>query len=215
MTRGRSKHKPLIVGGEAAKRRGDTREYNTAFHMLLDDNMHRLWTKLKEKGVGGATDDETSGGGGQGFRGNADFYDKLFGVFRTATGARRRIDVVLVPRDQLPFALVGWTGSKMYNRFLRMRAKERGMLLCSHCLVRVRDRRVVGQAADDAALDGLALAPYPPAAPLDAEGREWWPPGWADEREGTWNGRTVSREEDVFQLLGLPFRVPADRDCPS
>jgi hypothetical protein len=27
------------------------------------------------------------------------------------------------------------TGSKMYNRFLRMHAKERGMYLCNHCLV--------------------------------------------------------------------------------
>ena len=86
-------------------------------------------------------DDETLGGGGQGFRGNADYFDKLYGVFVTEAGARRRIDIVMVPYGQLPFAMIGWTGSKMYNRFLRMHAKERGMFLCNHCLIRARDRR--------------------------------------------------------------------------
>ena len=124
----------------------------------------------------------------------------------------------------------------MYNRFLKMHANRRGMYLCNHCLVRIRDRRVVGQEADDGTLDTLpSIEPYPPVPPNDAEGKEWWPPGWTtttttttlpggEEEDGggggrgggtRWNGRTVQCEEDVFQLLGLPYRHPTDRDCPS
>ena len=44
-----------------------------------------------------------------------------------------------------PFALIGWTGSKQYNRFLRRFAiDERGLILTSHGLHRTRDRRTVG-----------------------------------------------------------------------
>ena len=95
------------MGGEAAEKRGDKLEYATAFHMLKDDNMNKLWKRLKEKGVGGVTDDEKLGGGGQGFRGNADYFDKLYGVFVTESGVRRRIDIVLVPYRQLPYAMIG------------------------------------------------------------------------------------------------------------
>ena len=45
-----------IMGGDAAKKRGDRNEYDTAFHKLRDDNMNSLWKKLNQKGVKGVMD---------------------------------------------------------------------------------------------------------------------------------------------------------------
>jgi hypothetical protein len=68
---------------------------------------------------------------------------------------------------------------------------------------------VVAQVAEDAEVGAR------PAPSLDAEKRDWWPPGWADT-DGVWNGiQVVTCEADIFQLLGLPYADPSDRDCPS
>ena len=36
---------------------------------------------------------------------------------------------------------------------------------------------------------------------------EWWPPGWSAERP-------VLTQSDVYELLGLEYREPWQRDCP-
>jgi len=113
-----------------------------------------------------------------------------------------------VYRCMLPFALIGWTGSKQYNRLLRRFAiDERGLILTSHGLHRTRDRRTVGQVPDDGAVE-LGLDPDPPAPSLDADGKDWWPVGWDETR-------VIVCERDVFELLGVPYKEPWDRDCPS
>ncbi|XP_034520687.1 DNA-directed DNA/RNA polymerase mu isoform X3 [Ailuropoda melanoleuca] len=51
------------------------------------------------------------------------------------TGRALRVDLVVVPISQLPFALLGWTGSKHFQRELRrFSRKERGLWLNSHGL---------------------------------------------------------------------------------
>lgn len=40
----------------------------------------------------------------------------------------------------------------------------------------------------------------------DKEGTDWWPPGWGA-------GREVKSEDDIFELLGLPPKTPAQRDA--
>ena len=65
----------------------------------------------------------------------------------------------------------------------------------------------MGQTPDDGSLE-LGLAPEPPAPSLDANGADWWPPGWDA-------GRQIECERDVFELLGVPYKEPRDRDCPS
>lgn len=175
---------------------------DTDFHMLSIGRLKEYWRGVKDTGKNKKGDPK------HGFQGNNDCYDKLYGIYRTANGAHRRIDVVLVPRCMLPFALIGWTGSKQYNRFLRRFAiDERGLILTSHGLHRTRDRRTVGQTPDDGSLE-LGLAPEPPAPSLDANGVDWWPPGWD-------SGRTIECERDVFELLGVPYKEPWERDCPS
>ena len=126
---------------------------DTDFHMLSIGRLKEYWRGVKDTGKNKKGDPK------HGFQGNNDCYDKLYGIYRTANGAHRRIDVVLVPRCMLPFALIGWTGSKQYNRFLRRFAiDERGLILTSHGLHRTRDRRTVGQTPDDGSLE-LGLAP--------------------------------------------------------
>jgi len=47
----------------------------------------------------------------------------------------RRVDLIVVPVSQYYYALVGWTGSKHFNRSLRLYAhRQFGWHLTSHCL---------------------------------------------------------------------------------
>ena len=43
--------------------------------------------------------------------------------------------------------------------------------------------------------------------PRGRDGELAWPPGWH-------LGRTVATQDDIFELLGLPYRAPHDRNCP-
>ncbi len=43
--------------------------------------------------------------------------------------------------------------------------------------------------------------------PRGREGALVWPAGWH-------GGRRVASQHDIFELLGLPYRSPAERNCP-
>lgn len=43
--------------------------------------------------------------------------------------------------------------------------------------------------------------------PLDRDGTPRWPPGWGPVR-------TVETEQDIFELLGVPYRPPHERNAP-
>lgn len=66
-----------------------------------------------------------------------DHHDKFFGIWRSARTQRlHRIDIVVCSHpDELPFARLGWTGTRMLNRAMRLRAIELGLYLGAHCLV--------------------------------------------------------------------------------
>lgn len=46
-----------------------------------------------------------------------------------------------------------------------------------------------------------------PPARRTKEGEEVWPEGWGP-------GRRVTSERDIFELLGVPYREPSERNCP-
>ncbi|KAL4439228.1 hypothetical protein ABPG77_004130 [Micractinium sp. CCAP 211/92] len=122
-----------------------------------------------------------------------DKFDHIYGVYRTLAGKLRRLDVILCPPDEWALALVGWTGSRQYLRFMRQHVKDMGMFLSSHRLM-----RKVG---------GESLIVPEQAPPLDRSGQEHWPPGWGPTRH-------VHTEADLFELLGIPFRDPHERNAP-
>lgn len=55
-------------------------------------------------------------------------------------------------------------------------------------------------------VEGRSLLVPDEAAPTDRSGSERWPPGWHP-------GRRVQSQRDVFELLGLPYRHPQERDA--
>lgn len=56
-------------------------------------------------------------------------------------------------------------------------------------------------------MDGESIMVPDEAPPLDRDGREHWPPGWRP-------GRQVETEADLFELLGIPYREPHERNAP-
>lgn len=122
-----------------------------------------------------------------------DRFDHIYGMFRSATGKVRRMDVIIAPADEFGFALLGWIGSRTFLRFQRQHAKDLGMFLNSHALM-------VKEAG------GSYLVPQerPPRRRVGGVG---WHPGWS-------HARAVTKEEEVFELLEIPYRPPIDRNCP-
>ena len=71
-----------------------------------------------------------------------DHHDKFFGIWRSArTGKLHRIDLVVCSHpEEIPFARLGWTGTRLLNRAMRQRAIELGLYLGAHCIVARGDR---------------------------------------------------------------------------
>ena len=66
-----------------------------------------------------------------------DHHDRFFGLWRSLrTRKLHRLDIVVCSHpEELPFARLGWTGSRTLNRLMRLRAIELGLYLGAHCLV--------------------------------------------------------------------------------
>ena len=65
-----------------------------------------------------------------------DHHDKFFGIWRSArTSKLHRIDIVVCSHpEELPFARLGWTGTRTLNRMMRLRAIELGLYLGAHSI---------------------------------------------------------------------------------
>ncbi|XP_005882952.1 PREDICTED: DNA-directed DNA/RNA polymerase mu isoform X1 [Myotis brandtii] len=74
-----------------------------------------------------------------------------------------RVDLVVAPISQFPFALLGWTGSKHFERELRrFSRKERGLWLNSHGLFDPEQKTFFQAATEEDIFRHLGLAYLPP-----------------------------------------------------
>lgn len=111
-----------------------------------------------------------------------DHLERHFGVFKTRAGRRRRVDIIVTTHLEWPFALLSWTGGKVFNRLLRAYANQIQCSLSAHCLMRVPDGE------------------FEPANILQIP-NETHP-----------NTPIPRTEEDVLRLLGIPWLPPHLRD---
>ncbi|XP_003797610.1 DNA-directed DNA/RNA polymerase mu isoform X1 [Otolemur garnettii] len=74
-----------------------------------------------------------------------------------------RVDLVVAPISQFPFALLGWTGSKLFQRELRrFSRKEKGLCLNSHGLFNPEQNTVFHVASEEDIFRHLGLEYLPP-----------------------------------------------------
>ncbi|XP_048685518.2 DNA-directed DNA/RNA polymerase mu isoform X2 [Caretta caretta] len=102
-----------------------------------------------------------------------DRFERCFSIFRLEAqggpGAPRgwkavRVDLVVAPVSQFPFALLGWTGSRHFERELRRFAsRERKMVLNSHALYDTRQNLFLPATSEEEIFEHLGLEYVPPA----------------------------------------------------
>jgi DNA polymerase/3'-5' exonuclease PolX len=103
--------------------------------------------------------------------------DKYFGVYRLSPEhPHRRLDLFAVPDEEYPFSLLTFTGSGIFNRSMRLKARKMGYTLSHKGLTRVLHR--------------------------------WGKSG----KEVLGSSIHVRSEADIFRFLGIPFKIPSERD---
>ncbi|XP_048187687.1 DNA-directed DNA/RNA polymerase mu-like [Perognathus longimembris pacificus] len=74
-----------------------------------------------------------------------------------------RVDLVVAPSSQFPFALLGWTGSQLFERELRrFSRKEKGLCLNSHGLFDPEKKTIFHVASEEDIFQHLGLEYLPP-----------------------------------------------------
>ncbi|GLC44334.1 hypothetical protein PLESTB_000481100 [Pleodorina starrii] len=92
--------------------------------------------------------------------GISDGLHHVFGVFRTSSGRLKRLDLLFAAWTWLPHALLGWSGSAQFLRFLHQAAADRGFRRTNHALYRLDSRRPVSGIRDEAAIFEALGLPY-------------------------------------------------------
>ncbi|XP_031197823.1 DNA-directed DNA/RNA polymerase mu isoform X3 [Mastomys coucha] len=79
------------------------------------------------------------------------------------TGKAVRVDLVVTPNSQFPFALLGWTGSQFFERELRRFSRQvKGLWLNSHGLFDPEQKRVFHATSEEDVFRLLGLKYLPP-----------------------------------------------------
>ena len=139
-----------------------------------------------------------------------DRLDRVFGVWRCGGGRQegaansnevskptlRRIDIIVVPYIEWPFALLSWTGSKVFNRLTRHLSNKMGYSLSAHGIL-----TVTGDSEQEP-----KLVPYETHRGFIV----------TDEEEDTAardSHLRIETEECVLRLLGIPWLPPHLRNA--
>eukprot|EP00186_Timspurckia_oligopyrenoides_P003443 CAMPEP_0182442582 /NCGR_PEP_ID=MMETSP1172-20130603/1491_1 /TAXON_ID=708627 /ORGANISM="Timspurckia oligopyrenoides, Strain CCMP3278" /LENGTH=756 /DNA_ID=CAMNT_0024637521 /DNA_START=38 /DNA_END=2308 /DNA_ORIENTATION=- len=117
----------------------------------------------------------------------SDAFQKCLGVCQLKDNLNtkrihRRLDIIVVPEQEFIYALIYFTGPVGFNRSLRIRASEYGMQLSNHSLRRYTRIR-----------SGPKSKSY-------------------EQEEFRGDPILVNSENDVFNLLKVPFKPPDQRD---
>ena len=125
---------------------------------------------------------------------NIDQHDKTFFLLKLRGQPCRRVDFIISARSQLAYCVLGWAGSKRFERFMRLWAadvRSPPLRLNSHCAFRRGEERT-----HVATLAGRSV-------PLERAQEEYID-------AGDW----PRSEREIFErVLGLPYRAPEDRDA--
>jgi DNA polymerase/3'-5' exonuclease PolX len=82
--------------------------------------------------------------------------DKYFGVYQLSSELpHRRLDIFAVPNEEFPFSLLTFTGSGLFNRSMRLRARQLGFSLSHKGISRVSRR--CGRAGKDRLDDDIRM----------------------------------------------------------
>ncbi|XP_028319001.1 DNA-directed DNA/RNA polymerase mu [Gouania willdenowi] len=105
---------------------------------------------------------------------NMDRFERCFAIFKLSRGQTSppaghqwravRVDLVVTPISQFAFALLGWTGSKLFERELRRWAgHEKAMSLSSHALFDKTQKRYLRASSEEEIFTHLGLSFIPPS----------------------------------------------------
>ena len=129
------------------------------------------------------------------------------GVVRLAGKPHRRVDVYVVEQEQLPWALIAYTGSREFYHALVERALRRGLCVSAHG-VRRADRFAADTAPQRA---GSKSTLHSGDERMQVVSANEYESGGEDEASLT-RFRQVQTERDAFVALGLRYCEPPERE---
>lgn len=130
---------------------------------------------------------------------------KCMAISALPEGTGRRLDLLMTPREQMPFAVMYFTGSDSYNVAMRKKANELGLTLNEHALT---DMSTGAPVLIDRATGRPVIVLQGNMVMIEGSGRK--PMGAATTSEGG-NIDIIKTEEDLVSVLGLPYTAPRDR----
>jgi hypothetical protein len=134
------------------------------------------------------------------------------GVVRLAGKPHRRVDIYVVEKEELPWALICYTGSREFVNAVARHARRRGLYLSA------RGIRFLGHVSDSAVTSsepgsGAAFAPETTSdAAARAQSAAMDCTDMETESDFMERFRNVHTERDAFHVLGLRYREPTERE---
>ncbi|KAJ1309177.1 hypothetical protein OPQ81_004847 [Rhizoctonia solani] len=90
-------------------------------------------------------------------RASMDALDKALVIFKSKDSLHRRVDLIFAPYSVYWTAIVGWTGSKQFERDLRIHAKQQGLKFDSGGITRLRDSKPIVAYSEEEVFSKLDL----------------------------------------------------------
>ncbi|KAF8605482.1 Nucleotidyltransferase [Ceratobasidium sp. AG-I] len=86
-----------------------------------------------------------------------DVLDKALVILKLPDSTHRRVDLIFAPYTTYWTAIVGWTGSKQFERDIRIHAKQKGLKFDSGGITQQRDSKPIIAYSEEAVFEALGL----------------------------------------------------------